>query len=198
MARLYDVARDASVAPRERWEHYRSLRDELFRSHPCSPLAPHQRSVALRLPYFPYDPAARALAAMRDAPGDPFEIVLSGDGPLRLARLAWLSFELAGRSLRLALYRLLGYAGGLFLPFRDATAGDETYGGGRYLLDTVKHADLGSEGGLMVLDFNFAYHPSCAYGPGWDCPLAPPENRLEVRVEAGERLPEAGWGELST
>ena len=50
----------------------------------------------------------------------------------------------------------------------------------------------------MVLDFNFAYHPSCAYGPGWDCPLAPPENRLEVRVEAGERLPEAGWGELST
>ncbi|MEJ2666838.1 MAG: DUF1684 domain-containing protein [Deinococcales bacterium] len=150
-----------------------------------------------RLPYFPYDPGARVAAAVTDAPGEAFEVVLSEDGPFRLARLAWLSFELAGRPWRLALYRLLGYAGGLFLPFRDATAGAETYGGGRYLIDTVKHADLGSEGGLVVLDFNFAYHPSCAYSPRWDCPLAPPENGLDVRVEAGERLPDVGWDALS-
>ena len=75
----------------------------------------------------------------------------------------------------------------MFLPFRDATSGSETYGAGRYLLDTVKGADLGDDGGRLVLDFNFAYNPSCAYDPRWACPLAPPENRLPVAVRAGER-----------
>jgi uncharacterized protein (DUF1684 family) len=85
---------------------------------------------------------------------------------------------------------MAGYAGGLFLPFRDATNGTETYGAGRYLLDTAKSADLGggSEPGSLVLDFNFAFHPSCAFDPKWSCPLAPPENRVDVRIEAGERL----------
>ena len=83
-----------------------------------------------------------------------------------------------------------GYAGGLFLPFLDATSGDETYGAGRYLLDTAKGADLGGDpaGGTLVVDLNFAYHPSCAFDPRWACPLAPPGNRLALRVEAGERL----------
>jgi len=85
---------------------------------------------------------------------------------------------------------MAGYAGGLFLPFRDATNGTETYGAGRYLLDTAKSADLGAgdEPGSLVLDFNFAFHPSCAFDPKWSCPLAPPENRLDIRIEAGERL----------
>jgi uncharacterized protein (DUF1684 family) len=82
-----------------------------------------------------------------------------------------------------------GYAGGLFLSFRDATSGKETYGAGRYLFDTAKGADLGGEGGRLVLDFNFAYNPSCSYDPRWACPLAPPENRLPVAVRAGERTP---------
>ena len=80
------------------------------------------------------------------------------------------------------------YGGGVFIPFRDATSGSLTYGGGRYLLDTIKGADLGmTERGELVLDFNFAYHPSCHYDPRWSCPLAPRENWLTVPIEAGER-----------
>ena len=80
------------------------------------------------------------------------------------------------------------YSGGVFLPFRDATSGQTTYGGGRYLLDTAKGADLGSRGDELVLDFNFAYHPSCKYDPQWVCPLAPLGNRLQVAVDAGELM----------
>lgn len=99
-----------------------------------------------------------------------------------------LSGPLAGAVL--PLFWMSGYAGGLFLPFRDATSGSATYGAGRYLLDTVKGADQGGDwrGGTLTLDFNLAYHPSCAYDPKWSCPLAPPENRLTVPIRVGERL----------
>jgi uncharacterized protein (DUF1684 family) len=85
---------------------------------------------------------------------------------------------------------LAEYSGGFFLPSRDATNGRTTYGAGRYMLDTAKGADLGSDParGTLVLDSNFAYHPSCAFDPRWSCPLAPVENRLDVPVEVGERL----------
>jgi uncharacterized protein (DUF1684 family) len=83
---------------------------------------------------------------------------------------------------------LEGYGGGLFVPFGDLTNGHETYGGGRYLLDSAKGADLGSHGNWVVLDFNFAYRPSCVHSDRWSCPLAPVENRLPVAVRAGERL----------
>ena len=76
----------------------------------------------------------------------------------------------------------------MFLPFRDGTSGNQTYGGGRYLLDTAKGADLGTEDGGLVLDFNFAYHPSCVWDDRWSCPLAPPGNRLDIEVLAGEGL----------
>ena len=84
---------------------------------------------------------------------------------------------------------MLGYGGGLFLPFRDATSGHETYGGGRYLTDTIK----GTHGrGLVLratgvtLDFNYAYNPSCAYSSQFLCPLSPRENTLSAPVRAGE------------
>lgn len=192
---MYEVARGAGPAD-VRWRHFRALRDELFARHPCSPLPAEDRASMTGVPYFPFDPAARVLADAEDAPGEPFQIALHEDGVLQLERLAYLSFDLAGRRVRLALYRLLGYGGGLFVPFRDGSAGDRTYGGGRYLIDTRKHADLGVEDGRMVLDFNYAYHPSCAYSPRWDCPLAPPENRVDMAVEAGERLPANGWDAL--
>lgn len=76
----------------------------------------------------------------------------------------------------------------MFLPFRDETNGSETYGGGRYLLDTVKGADLGHRADKVVLDFNFSYHPSCVHDHRWSCPLAPPDNHLAIGIEAGERL----------
>ncbi|HEY7941577.1 MAG TPA: DUF1684 domain-containing protein, partial [Candidatus Limnocylindrales bacterium] len=105
----------------------------------------------------------------------------------RIGRVS-LSGPLAGQ--QLAVFWLEGYGGGLFVPFRDATSGVETYGAGRYLLDTIKGADHGGNAstGELVLDFNMAYHPSCAYDPRWSCPLAPPENRLVVAVPAGEHL----------
>ncbi len=90
----------------------------------------------------------------------------------------------------LSLFWMRGYTGGLFLPFRDATSGTETYGAGRYVLDTGKGADLGGDAatGTIVVDLNFSFQPSCAFDPKWACPLAPPENRLATRIEAGERL----------
>jgi uncharacterized protein len=115
-------------------------------------------------------------------------IEASADGRYSFTRFGTARFDLAGVPLRLALYWLEGYGGGLFLPFRDATSGTTTYGACRYLLDTVKGADLGTRDGDLVLDFNFAYNPSCSYDPSWVCPLSPPENRLSVEVEAGERL----------
>jgi len=88
----------------------------------------------------------------------------------------------------LVVYWIAGYGGGVFLPFADATSGKETYGGGRYLLDGIKGADLGMKGDKIVLDFNFAYNPSCAYSPRWSCPLAPPHNRLRSPVRGGEKM----------
>src|SRR5689334_12097007 len=98
-------------------------------------------------------------------------------------------FAHGGEELGLELYWLEGYGGGLFVPFADATSGSETYGAGRYLLDTVKGSDLGSVDGKLVLDFNFAYNPSCSYDPRWVCPLAPPGNRLAAPMRGGERYP---------
>ncbi len=99
-------------------------------------------------------------------------------------RTAGLSDRLGGE---LTLFWLTGYGDGLFLPFADGTSGRETYGGGRYLIDSIKGADLGLEGGRVVLDFNFAYYPSCAHNATWTCPLAPAENILPERIEAGQR-----------
>ena len=100
--------------------------------------------------------------------------------------------ERKGVELRLPLLWLDAYGGGLFLPFRDATNGGETYGGGRYLLDQVKGADLGaSADGRLILDFNYAYHPSCAHDPQWTCPLAPAGSVLHLPVRAGELAPQS-------
>ncbi|HEY3438449.1 MAG TPA: DUF1684 domain-containing protein, partial [Actinotalea sp.] len=90
----------------------------------------------------------------------------------------------------LDLWWLTSYGGGLFLPLRDLTSGDTSYGGGRYLLDTVKGADLGGSRDGVVVDLNFAYQPSCAYDPAWACPLAGAGNTLRTRVPVGEQYTE--------
>jgi uncharacterized protein (DUF1684 family) len=114
----------------------------------------------------------------------------SAGSEIAFRRIGQLTFALHGEQLSLAALWIEGYAGGLFVPFRDATSGRQTYGGGRYLLDTIKSADLGSDAAAstVILDFNYAYHPSCAYDPIWVCPLAPPDSRLPISVEAGEKL----------
>jgi uncharacterized protein (DUF1684 family) len=188
---LYAEVRAASD-PEAAWRRWRSVRDELFASHPQSPIPPDARPTFAGLPYFDHDPAARVLADVEPAEPEHYEIGTSDGGTYGFTRFGMARFSLNGRDLSLEAYWLEGYGGGVFLPFRDATAGRETYGAGRYLLDTVKGSDLGAESGRLVLDFNFAYNPSCAYDPRWGCPLAPPPNRLDVEVRAGERYPAAG------
>ena len=138
-----------------------------------------------------YDPAFSFTAAL-DTNVEPerFPVATSGGGALDFVRVGRVALPVG----MLDVFWLDAYGGGIFVPFRDGTAGQETYGGGRYLLDTVKGADLGADdAGRLVLDFNFAYHPSCHYAPTWSCPLAPPDNRLEARIPVGEmRFPGTG------
>lgn len=190
---VYAAAREAPD-PRAGWTRWRTVRDELFASHPQSPIPPAERPRFSGLPFFDYEPEARVMAEVVPAEPEHYEIATSGleEGSYGFTRFAVARLELSGERVELELYWLDGYGGGLFLPFRDATCGAETYGAGRYLLDSVKGADLGTEDGRLVLDFNFAYNPSCAYDPRWVCPLAPPPNRLAVPIRAGERYPSAG------
>ncbi len=174
--------------PEAAWRKWRTGRDELFREHGQSPLPIESRAGFPGLSYYDYDPALRVLADVEPGTGELRAIGSSGEEPVVFRHFGTARFDLAGERCSLALYWLEGYGGGVFLPFADATSGSETYGGGRYLLDTVKGADLGEERGRLVADFNFAYNPSCAYDPRWVCPLTPPQNRLDVAIRGGERM----------
>ncbi len=183
---------------------FRAARDRLFAEHPQSPLRPADRAAFQGLSYWPYDPAYRMRVELEPidgeagphgelselAPRGGLALPSSGPGAIAFRRVARVSLQgpLQGHSL--AVFWIEGYGGGLFLPFRDGTSGTQTYGAGRYLLDTVKSADHGDDPdtGTLLLDFNLAFHPSCAYDPRWSCPLAPPENSLPLRLLAGERL----------
>lgn len=174
----------AAPDPEHAHRIWRAARDELFRTHPQSPLTADDPLHATGLPYWPYDPALRFEAEVRPADPHHLDIETSTDGTIGLDRIG----QVALLGTTLDVWWLAQYGGGVFVPLRDTTAGTDSYGGGRYLLDTAKGADLGGTGGALVLDLNFAYHPSCRYNPRWECPLAPDGNRLDVPVRAGERL----------
>ena len=167
---------------------WRAERDRLFAGHPQSPLPPDRRAAFAGLSYFDHDPGARVGAEVVGAERSRLELPASVEGGMTFVRFARARFRLHDAECELDLYRLDGYGGGLFVPFADATSGSETYGAGRYLLDTVKGADLGMEDDRLVLDFNLAYNPSCAYDPRWACPLTPAANRLRIPIRAGERI----------
>jgi uncharacterized protein len=176
--------------PRAAWQRWRDARDHLFGTHRQSPIPEGERSAFGGLPYFEYDPAFRVLARVEPTAAEHYDIATSGEaeGSYGFTRFGLARFALGGQQVDLELYWLDGYGGGLFVPFRDATSGHDTYGAGRYVLDTVKGSDLGmAPDGRLVLDFNFSYNPSCSYDPRWVCPLAPPPNRLSLEVRAGER-----------
>lgn len=195
VAALYvEVRAMAASDPEVAHAHWRAAREWLFREHPQSPV-PAARRASFRAHHWPYDPALRwAVPLDPDPPRAPSAPALalpsSGESTLGFDRIGTVRLPFPAGERALAVYWLRGYAGGLFLPFRDATNGHATYGAGRYLIDAAKSADLGSDpaSGDLVIDANFAYQPSCAFDPRWACPLAPPENRLDVPVEAGERL----------
>ena len=155
-------------------EGFRDGRAELFATHPESPTEDGSTPT-----YWPRNADLRFTAAVdTDVEPERYETAEASFTRVGVVRLAVGDLDV---------FWLDGYGGGLFLPFRDATNGATTYGGGRYLLDTAKGADLGSVGGDLVVDFNYAYHPSCSYSNRWTCPLAPPRSTLAVAVEAGER-----------
>ena len=166
---------------------FRAEKDTLFRQHAQSPIPAEEREAFTGLPYWPFDPEARVVATFTPLEGEAH----IPDGPTEVAftRIGTLKFTLRSIEYTLPAFWIAGYAGGVFVPFKDATSGTETYGGGRYLLDTIKSADLGSNPGTkeVTLDFNYAYHPSCAYDPVWVCPLAPPDSRLPIPIRAGEK-----------
>lgn len=184
VAALYaDVRRSASAEPEATLARFRAGRDLLFRHHPQSPLAPEARASFVGLPYWPYDPALRFEVAVQPRPVESQAATSVTGETFALRRIGSVHLGVGD----LDVYWIDVYGGGLFLPFRDRTSGVDTYGAGRYLLDTVKGADLGGTDDRLVVDFNYAYHPSCAYDDRWSCPLAPPANQLSVAVEAGER-----------
>ena len=204
VAALYGEVRAIAAAdPPAAWERWRLEREALYRGHPQSPVPPAERE-AFRARHWPYDerlrfdvrveaiaaaaPVAPSLAAPVGLAG--IELPNSGAEAPRFDRLGEIRLRTPEGNGALPLFWMHGYAGGLFVPFRDGTSGAETYGAGRYVLDTAKGADLGGDAaaGTIVVDLNFAYQPSCAFDPAWACPLAPPESRLAFRIEAGERL----------
>jgi uncharacterized protein (DUF1684 family) len=187
---LYAAAR-AADDPEKGWRAWRAGRDALVGGHPDSPLDEPARVTFTGIPVAAYDPALRFHARL-DTDVEPLRVQLptADDGVVAMDRLGRVTLGDLGR---LDVWWLGGYGGGVFLPLRDGSAGTTTYGGGRYLLDTIKGADLGGDTGRLVVDLNFAYHPSCTYDPRWSCPLAPAGNVVDAAVTAGEQLPPGGW-----
>lgn len=166
----------------------RQAKDAAFRTEANSPIPPDKRNVLLPLNYYPPDPSYSVPAQLDPAPGDLVIQVPTSTGQIRREqKYGTLKFFLKGHQLQLTAFVEEGStnADRLFVPFMDLTSGKEAYGGGRYLdLDRTPT-------GIYILDFNRAYNPYCVYSSNYDCPYPPPENRLPIAIEAGEKLPKS-------
>jgi uncharacterized protein (DUF1684 family) len=185
-----NVRKIAEDSPAEAHSYWRHERDRMFATHPASALTAAAKSSFDGLKTADYDPIYRFRVPLtKEGAGREMNVETGTDGVVRFVRLGTFDLPEMGQ---LAVWKLNGYGGGIFVPFRDATAGQPggSYGAGRYLLDTIKgafHGVRGSGAGAeFVLDFNFAYNPSCAYNEAWACPLAGPSNRLAVEIPVGE------------
>jgi uncharacterized protein (DUF1684 family) len=159
-------------------------RDELLGTHDQSPIPAPARARFSGVAVAPYDPARRFVVEIdTDVNPERLEIPTGTDGTVPFERTGVLHVPTVGD---LDVWWMATYGGGVFVPVKDVLAGAGTYGGGRYLIDTVKGADLGGDGGELVVDLNFAYNPSCAYDPAWACPLAPSGNTVPVELPVGE------------
>jgi uncharacterized protein (DUF1684 family) len=186
VSELYAAVR-AEDDPQLAHKLWRGGRDELFRTHPQSPLPPGDPLRATGLPYWPYDPALRWELPLLPAEREESRSVPSSDGTIPLVLVGSVRLP-APLDVVIDVWWLHQYGGGLFLPLRDGTAGTSSYGGGRYALDTAKGADLGGDADSLVVDLNFLYHPSCRYNHAWQCPLAPAGNTIGAPVTAGEQM----------
>jgi uncharacterized protein (DUF1684 family) len=185
---IYAAVR-ATADPLEAHAQWCTARNDLLASHPESPVPLGERARFRAATTAPYDRSLRFEARL-DTSGPParLDVATGTDGVVTLERVGRLRLDDVGT---LDVWWLAQYGGGIFLPIRDALANDTTYGGGRYILDTAKGADLGGCDDRLVVDLNFAYNPSCAYDPAWSCPLAPAGNVVDVPVYAGELMTEA-------
>jgi uncharacterized protein (DUF1684 family) len=187
VAALYADVR-AEPDPATAHERWCTVRADLLKSHAESPVPAPERGRYAGPVVAPYDPAFRFEATV-DTGGVParLEVPTGTDGEVPFDRLGQVHLAEVGD---LDVWWLAGYGGGVFVPVKDALAGTGTYGGGRYVVDTAKGADLGGDpaAGTLVIDFNFAYNPSCAYDPAWACPLAPPGNVVAAPIPAGEMV----------
>jgi uncharacterized protein (DUF1684 family) len=195
VADMYRMRRQATLAGEDAasvLQRFREARNELFVKHSQSALDVEQKRKFQGLRYFHYNPAM-CVEADIDTGVEPVQlsVVMNAEETMTMTTVGQLHFTLEDVRVALSLYWLNIYGGGLFLPFRDTTSPAESYGGGRYLFDTIKGSDFLSAPGALgieriLLDFNYAYNPSCAYNDRWVCPLAPVENRLSIPVRAGE------------
>ena len=183
VAAIYAAIR-ATPDPAAAHRFWRDARNELLATHPQSPVPAADRAGFLGVPVAPYEPRMRFTVQL-DAEVEPTRLAVATgtDGTVPFERVGVVHLDGVGD---LDVWWLASYGGGLFVPIRDTRSDGATYPGGRYVLDTAKGADLGGDGGLLVVDLNFAYNPSCAYDPAWACPLAPPGNTVPVPVDAGE------------
>lgn len=185
VATLYAEVR-ATPEPLVAHEIWQNGRNRLLRSHPESPIPADRRSTFTGVPVAPYDPSLRFTAKVdTDVAPARLDMKTGTDGVVTFERAGLVRLTDMGE---LDVWWLFGYGGGVFLPIKDTRTDGATYGGGRYVLDTVKGADLGSNDGHLVVDLNFAYNPSCAYDPAWACPLAQAGNTVPVPVNAGELM----------
>ncbi len=160
-------------------EDFRKAKDDFFKNDFQSPLAPQQKRDFSGLHYYPENPALQLELSLEKADGSQPVVLQTSTGEAReYLHAGQVRFKVNEQEAVLQVY---SDEGGYFLPFVDATAPDETYGSGRYL----EPHDLG--GDVLQVDFNLAYNPYCAYNERWSCPLPPRENRLKVRIEAGEK-----------
>jgi uncharacterized protein (DUF1684 family) len=184
--RVFALYADVRRTPDHRAAHelWRNGRDELLGRHPDSPIPSEARAGFHGVPVAPYDPAFRFEVELdTDVAQQRLEVATGTDGVVAFERIGRLHLPGLGD---LDAWWLDSYGGGVFVPIKDALAGASTYGGGRYVLDTVKGADLGGGDDWLVVDLNFAYNPSCAYDAAWACPLAPPGNVIASPVAVGE------------
>lgn len=181
-------------APETVLARFRQERDILFATHPQSALNEEQKRTFQGIRYFPYNPDMSFTTTTVDTYIEPHkqEVVMNATESMMVTTVGHIHFTVEQQLVTLSLYWLDIYGGGLFLPFRDTTCPQESYGGGRYLFDTIKGSNflstIDEQGQMQItLDFNYAYNPSCAYNDAWTCPLAPVENRLRVAIPAGEK-----------
>lgn len=180
VADIYAEVRAASdpAAAHARWA---SRRADLLATHPATAIPEGHRDTFVPV-VAPYDPAFRFEVAVEPAEPERREVATATDGVVPFERIGRVTLGDLGS---LDVWWLDSYGGGVFVPLKDPSP--SSYGGGRYLLDTVKGADLGGGTGALVIDLNFAFQPSCAYSSDWVCPLPGPGNRLDVPIEVGER-----------